>query len=150
MLEHTDFYTLRLSQFAAADDIVSLSDWEYLGRLWIGEAIGFNEWLQLEADPDRTRAVALELGRLPAGVEAAILARLRLPIRAGMSDDEVRRQFGEPAMIERFVQDRHTLCYELSEPAPYALTFTIHHTAGLTYITLVAHDEEMRKGPDYE
>src|SRR3954447_21497271 len=52
MIPHTKFGQLRLKQFLPDADIAELEDWEYEERVWVGEAVGFSEWLRPVEDPE--------------------------------------------------------------------------------------------------
>jgi hypothetical protein len=84
-MRHDAFGQLRLADFVRPDDLVPLRNWEYLERIWVGEAWGFTAWLRLESDPEVTRSVELALPALPASTAKTMLAALGLPLRYGMS-----------------------------------------------------------------
>jgi len=52
MITHSDFKKLRLNQFFSDLEPTKLENWEFMGNIWVGEAIGFSEWLCLEQTPN--------------------------------------------------------------------------------------------------
>jgi hypothetical protein len=105
-IAHDAFAQLRLADYAPADVIVQLDNWEYLDRRWLGEAWDFTEWLRPESDPDRLRSIALDLQALPGSVATAVLTTIQLPLRPGMSIEEITGILGEPAGAVSFLSDR--------------------------------------------
>lgn len=96
MISHEEFAVLRLAQFLPAEEIQTLNDWEFLDRIWIGEARGFSEWLRLADEPDVLRSLSLDFDEFPAACTHRVLGTIGLPVRAGMRLDDLRRVLGEP------------------------------------------------------
>ncbi len=96
MISHAHFAKLRLAQFWPAGEIVELDKWEFMDRIWLGEAVGFSEWLRLEDDPETLRSLAIALNEFPAHAAAEVLRTIDLPVRAGMNFEELREALGEP------------------------------------------------------
>jgi hypothetical protein len=137
-----EFATLRLSQFVPAKLVRGLEDWEYVERLWVGEATGFTEWLRLADDPEVLRSMALDLAGLERGTVDAVLKRLGLVLHPAMTRDEVTSTLGEPASVQVFpgAKDRETLTYPAPPSAGYGLSCTVQRTAGLTYLVIMRGD----------
>jgi hypothetical protein len=52
LIPHDQFGRLRLIDFMPdAAEVVELEDWEYLDRLWLGEATGFTDGCDLLKTP---------------------------------------------------------------------------------------------------
>jgi hypothetical protein len=136
------FGRLRLSQFVAAKRIRPLEDWDFMERIWVGEAAGFSEWLRLADDPEVLRSLALDLANLEGDAVAAVLERLGLPLRHAMTRDEVVRILGEPTKVESFprAKDRETLIYAPTPSGRYHLSCTVQQAAGLTYLVVMRDD----------
>ena len=66
MIDYDSFGRLRLADFVAARRVRRLRDWELEGRVWVGEAVGFSEWLRLSDDPRVLRAATIDFQSLPA------------------------------------------------------------------------------------
>src|SRR6516165_5206795 len=60
------------------NDITELEDWEFMDRVWVGEAIGFTEWLRLQDDPKVLRSISLHLAELPKSVAEAVFQTIGL------------------------------------------------------------------------
>ena len=135
-IPHDAFGRLRLADFIAAEHLEQLRGWEYLERCWVGEASGFTEWLRLESAPEVTRSVAIDLVALPEPTTQSMIDALRLPLRAGLDQQEITGVFGEPTGSERFVQDRVTLVFRIGAAEPYELSCTVHEEQGLIYLTM--------------
>lgn len=134
--------TLRLSDFVPAKLIRELQDWEFMDRLWVGEATGFTEWLRLADDPEVLRSMALDLVGLESGTVDAILKRLGLPLHPAMTRDQLKSTLGEPASVKVFpgAKERETLTYPAPPSGGYRLSCTVQKTAGLTYLVVMRGD----------
>lgn len=147
-LSWEDFGRSRLSEFVRATDVDTLAGWEFLDRHWLGEAVGFTEWLRLEADPDVLRAVSLDLPALGDEVAERILSRLGSTLRPGMTRPEVESMLGPPTEAQVFpaAKDRVTLTYPAQGDEDYHLECTIHEARGLVYLVVLRGDWD-RVGP---
>ena len=66
LIPYTVFGRLRLADFLPTSaEVETLTDWEYMDDVWVGDAFGFTEFLRLDEDPDVDRSVALDLAELP-------------------------------------------------------------------------------------
>src|SRR6185436_3789186 len=95
LVPYPGFAGLRLRPLLAKEpalqqELRALQDWEFMGSTWIGEALGFTEFLIHPSCPGELGSVALELGALPPQVAAAALEALQLPLQAGMSTQEIK------------------------------------------------------------
>ncbi len=139
MLTYDDFGRLRLRDFVDdADQIAVLEDWEYMDDLWIGEALGFTEFLRLDEDPLVLRAVSLHFEMLPEAAAERLLGVLRLPLRRGMVGDEVVGALGEPAEVLAFGPDRRAYWFRCGAEDMYEVCCTVEEEGGLTYVTIMA------------
>jgi hypothetical protein len=142
MIPHDQFGTLRLAHFFHDAQIENLRDWEFMEHLWVGEAIGFSEWLRLEDEPDVLRALAIDFGEFPDSVGEQVLRTIDLPIRGGMTFEDLRTILGEPHETHRFVADRVTYEFLSQEPHPYEVSCTVLNEGGLVYLVImVPHGE---------
>ncbi|MGV9806208.1 hypothetical protein [Micromonospora chersina] len=135
-IPHDAFGRLRLADFMAAEHLEQLRGWEYLERCWVGEAWGFTEWLRLESAPEVTRSVAIGLVALPESTVQNMTGALRLPLRAGLNQQEITGVLGEPTGTERFVPDRVTLVFRIGAAECYELSCTVHEEQGLIHLTM--------------
>ena len=58
MISHAQFGKLRLARFCPDAAIVELDEWEFMDQVWVGESIGFSEWLRLKSEPETLRSLA--------------------------------------------------------------------------------------------
>ena len=136
MLTHKEFEKLRLSQFVHPSEIVELADWEFLDREWIGEAIGFTEWLRPQSSPHQLGSIALDLEALPAEVIETCLSCIGLPLRRHMTFAQIVSLFGEPLRTLSFVVDRDTYEFRIGVPDVYDLSCTVLGDGGLSYLVV--------------
>ena len=136
MIPYERFGKLRLGRFLPVEDIVRLDNWEFMDNLWVGEAVGFSEWLRLKDDPDILRSIAIDFAKFPPQA-AAVLSEIGLPVRAGMELEHLRRLFGEPINQHRFVEDRVTFEFLTDEPHPYRVSCTLLDSGALIYLVVM-------------
>lgn len=137
MIPYSDFARLRLSAFVPEAEIAQLENWEFENHLWIGEAIGFSEWLRLASDPNTLRSLAIELAELSEPVVKSVLQRLKLPVRRGMSLNELDQLLGKRVVEYRFVSDRISCDYFTPEPHRYRISCTVMNNGGLSYLVVM-------------
>ncbi len=138
-----EFAKLRLSQFIPAAEIRALRDWEFMNLRWVGEAVGFTEWLRRKDDPKVLRSIALDLDALDASVVDTVLECLKLPLRAGMTRKRLVRLLGEPTnvLVLPKAGDRETLIYDAARSAgSYRLSCTAKKVGGLAYLVVMRGD----------
>jgi len=134
MISHDAFAALRLGPFRSDAEVEELEDWEYEGRIWVGESIGFSEWLCLEQTPDRLGSITLDFNEFPEEAAPRVLEALELPLRPGMTFEEIKEILGEPARTLRFGSSRLTYEFNTPAPEPYQISCTVHNENGLIYL----------------
>ena len=134
MIEKTAFESLRMRQFVAGD-IVSLEDWEFSERIWVGEAIEFSEWLRPNDDRDRLGALSLDLTTFPAA--DAVLKTLQLPLKHGQSRSDVQDLLGMPTNMTTWAPDRIEAEFKYPDDDPYCISCTFTDSDGLIYLTIM-------------
>src|SRR3954451_18674790 len=137
MLSYARFGVLRLAQFRPDTEITELAHWEFMDALWVGEAVGFSEWLRLESEPDVLRSLAIDFSEFPQAAASAVLRAIELPIRAGMRLEELRAALGEPLEEERFVKDRVSYRFRAAGSPRYEVSCTVLNEGGLTYLVVM-------------
>jgi len=140
MISHARFGKLRLGQFRPDAKIAELDNWEFMDHVWVGEAVGFSEWLWLEDKPDTLRSLAIDFSEFPEQAAAEVLRTIDLPVRAGMTVEELRELWGEPAKELRFVRVKDRVTYQFVLPGPprYDVSCTVLNEGGLTYLVVMA------------
>jgi hypothetical protein len=136
MIPYDDFGRLRLADFLPGADLAQLEGWEFLDHMWLGEALGFSEWLRLEDDPDVLRSLAINFSEFPPRAGEAVLQAVQLPVRAGMSLRELDGLLGPRIGEHRFVADRVSCDYFTPEPHRYRISCTALTDGGLTYLVV--------------
>ena len=137
MISHDQFGKLRLSQFRPDAKITELAGWEFMDAVWVGEAVGFSEWLRLEEEPGQLRSLAIDFGEFPPAATSAVLRAIDLSIRPGMSPDELRAVLGKPSEEHRFVPDRVSYEFVVAGPQWYNVSCTVLNEGGLTYLVVM-------------
>lgn len=137
---YAEFRRLRLSDFVGLESVALVADWEYMDRVWVGEAVGFSEWLCLETNPSVLGSMAVDFDGLDSSVVQRILERLGLPLCAGMGADAIARLLGEPCAERVFGPDRSTFEYLVGADDRYTLSCTVKKDGGLVYCTLISHE----------
>lgn len=123
------------------NEIEEVDGWEFMGKVWLGEAYGFTEWLRLREDPDVLRSVSLDLVDLDTEVADRILERLQLPLEYGMETDEVNEVLGEPTGQSQFVPNRITYEYVVGDRERYYVSATMDRQEGLVYLVVMTKEE---------
>ncbi|MGD9589001.1 MAG: hypothetical protein AB7Q37_01955 [Pyrinomonadaceae bacterium] len=136
MISHAKFGTLRLAQFRSEAEIAELSNWEFMDAEWVGEAIGFSEWLCLASDAEVLRSLALDFAEFPETAAASVLKTIGLSVKAGMSFQELQHILGEPVDQNRFGGDRATYEFHVAGPPSYNLSCTVLNDGGLSYLVV--------------
>ncbi len=142
MTSHERFGQLRLAQFVPDAEIVELEDWEYDDRLWVGEAVGFSEWLRLVEHPKVLRSLAIDFAQFPGSAAADVFSAIALPVRPGMSLGKLRSILGEPVEDFRFVPDRVTYEFLTAGPEPYRVSCTVLNDGGLSHLVIIPQISE--------
>ena len=135
MLPHVKFAALRLSSFVPQEEISPLDNWEFLDRLWVGEAVGFSEWLRDKGSPTALGSLSLDL-ELSEQTWDAVLVKIGLPLKKGMPLSEVEAVLGTPREVQAFVGDRKSYNFRVGAPEAYDVSCTIHDRAGLIYLVV--------------
>jgi hypothetical protein len=138
MISHARFGKLRLAHFRPDAEIAELDNWEFMGHKWIGEAVGFSEWLRLEDEPKTLRSLAIDFSEFPEEAAANVLRTIDLPVRAEMKLNEICELLGEPVKEHRFVKDRVSYEFIVPRPPRYNVSCTVLNQGGLTYLVVMA------------
>lgn len=138
MISQARFGSLRLVQFLPDVEIADLENWEFMDQLWLGEAIGFSEWLRLEIEPEVLRSLAIDFTDFPQQAAANVLRMIELPVERGMKFAELSQLLGEPVKEFRFAKDRVTYEFIVPGPPKYDVSCTVLNDGGLTYLAIMA------------
>lgn len=139
MLAFDQFARLRLRSFLPATAVVDdLQDWEFIDDVWVGEGIGFTQFLRLDDDPDTLRSVSLDLEDLPDSVAQAVFDRIDLPLRFGMGMAETIHRLGLPSDTVS-VGAETTLGFYVEADVPYDVSCIFDPDEGLVFVSVVTH-----------
>lgn len=137
-IAHASFEQLRLRDFI--EDCSVIEDWEFMEDSWMGEAIGFTEFLSPTSQPSQTMSISVDLENLDAEITWQLFERLGLELEKGLTEEEIREDFGNDFIRESFREDRTTLVYLIgSSEREYYASFTIDNKAGMVYFTMMNH-----------
>jgi hypothetical protein len=144
LIPYNEFARLRMKQFAPAGTEVYETDscsWEWMGGLWLNEGIcGFTSLSRHEDCPDETGGLEVGFRDLsPSGV-LAIFDAIHLPLRPGMTLEEVKSILGEPEQTHVFVADRKSHDFTVGSQYPYHVSATIQASDGLVHVTVIRKD----------
>jgi hypothetical protein len=138
MLTHEEFARLRLSEFISNEHIHPVTDFEFLDRLWLGETVGFSEWLRPQERQDVLESLSLDFDDLPADVIERVLAKIQLPLRKGMVLDEIVSLLGARYETHTFVDDRKVFEFRVGTPDAYDVSCVVLNDGGLIYVVVTA------------
>lgn len=144
MISYSRFGQLRLAQFRPDADIADLDNWEFMDHVWVGEAVGFSEWLRLEVKPETLRSLAIDFAEFPEQAAEDVLQAIDLRVRAGMKLDELTDLLGKPVKQHRFVKDRVSYDFEVIGPPEYNISCTVLSNGGLKYLVVMPPLPETR------
>jgi len=134
LISYKRFGELRLADFLPAKRIRLVEDWEFEGRVWVGEAAGFSEWLRLSDDPEVLRALTIDFETFPVRTAARVLAEVGLTVRKGMTLAKLEAVLGSIRESSRFAADRETYEFRTKGRQPYEVSCTVLDEGGLTYL----------------
>lgn len=139
MIPFREFAALRLTHFARpGEEVVRLEEWEFQDEVWVGEALGLTQFLRRRAEPATLRSIGLDLDALPDALTQDLLDTLDLPLRFGMSEDEVRARMGCPCGAVSFAGSS-SLEFEVPvDDGTYTVSCTVDPEDGLVYLDVAA------------
>ncbi len=127
------FSDMRMSHYVPQTDIKSLKNWEFLGREWIGEAVGFSEWLYSPDAPSMLEIMGIDISAFP-GVESLLL-KLEIVFPA-LNKVGVGILLGSPSASKVWPSGRQTLLYWHPDREPYAIECAFDGE-DLVFITII-------------
>lgn len=133
MLSYRDFSCMRLSDFVR--DPAPLDDWEFMGRLWVGEALGFTEWLCPAEKPTELGSLSVDLVAFEHWED--VLRRLQLPLKKGMRLTDVQQVLGRPTRRIEWEPTRFDAEFIYPPSQPYWISCTFRDADGLIYLTIM-------------
>src|SRR5262245_18135594 len=112
-----------------------------MGGFWINEGIpGFTSLSRHEATPDEAGGLEVDSRDLSLSDIVAIFDTIHLPLRPGMTFEEVRSVLWEPGQTHTFVADCKSYDFTVGSQYPYYVSATVHDTDGLIYAAVIRKD----------
>ena len=142
LVPYKQFAKLRMKQFVPKGTKLFEDDGcEWMGGMWIVDQLtAWNGFARPRATPSETGGLEIIFPDMPKDVAAAILNAIRLPLKPGLSLDEVRSVLGEPERTESFVDDRKTYEFAIGTEHPYYLSCTLFNSGGLMGLAVIRKD----------
>ncbi len=135
MISYEEFAALRLKDFVNVP-VTTLEDWEFMDNEWVGEAVGFSEWLRLRSEPTTLRSLALDFDDFPTASATRVMEVLGLGVRAGMTLEQLVQVLGEPLEVVSFVPDRTTYEFATGGASLFNVSCTVRSDTGLAYVVV--------------
>lgn len=144
LIDKISFEKLRLKDFIP--EVQSLSNWEFMEELWIGDALGFTEWLRPMNRDNQTQSISLDLNDLDSEVAWRVFDVLGLELEKGMTKQEVIEEFGNPSRTLSYTKSRQNYEYLIgSGQNEYHLSLTIDENDGLVYVVMINNPSIIEK-----
>ena len=146
LISHLGFGKLRLENFISQNSPVeSLADWEFMDDYWIGEAFGFSEWLRLEVQPGETQSISINLEDFDLDELNKIFNTLKVPLKPGMTYEEIKKILGTPLNTQSFVANRRSYEFIVGNKDEYYVSCTVVDKVGFTYFVMMNHEKTIRE-----
>lgn len=114
---------------------------EWMGGFWICEGMsGFTGVFRHEDTPDEAGGLVIDFRELSPSDIARIFETIHLPLRPGMTLEEVRSVLGEPEKTQLFVADAKSYDFTVGSQYPYHVSANIHDTEGLNCVDVIRKD----------
>ena len=138
MLSYVELASLRLRDFLGPGaQIVEHDGWDWMGQEWWYEGVGFTWFGRLEAAPNETVALELNLEELSNQKAELITGAIGLRLTQGMTLNAVVAELGPSLSLQQYVKDRVTHQFSVGQSDLYRVSATIHTTRGLIHISAV-------------
>ncbi|GAB5553177.1 MAG: hypothetical protein Sapg2KO_27680 [Saprospiraceae bacterium] len=136
LISYKEFEKLRLKQFLPKNEITRVWNFEFMGKLWLGEVYGFTEFLRPLLSPFKTRSISISLEDLPEKTWKNMLAKLKLRFAKNSSLEEIESHLGKPVKIEKFTEDRLSYEFITGEKTKFYISCTLLTNGGLIYLVI--------------
>ena len=137
MIPHVEFGKLRLARFLPNETLTELNNWEVMGKTWVGEALSFSEWLRPVNTPETLGSLAIDFDDFPHEAATKVLQVIDLPVRVGMSAQDLTAILGAPVRTHTFTAGRDTYDFAVSGESEYLVSCTVSADVGLTYLVVL-------------
>jgi hypothetical protein len=121
--------------------VVQRDDWEWRGGIWTNESVGACTGVSRhESMPEEVGGLEIDFRDLPEKDALAFFNALRLPLKPGMTLQEVQGVLGEPKERGDFIEDRKGYGFDVGARYPYEVGCIIRDSAGLVYVSVIRKD----------
>lgn len=141
LIPYENFSKLRLKQFLGKNaDIDDMEDTEWMGGVWISEAIGITGFRRLETTPEEMGGLEIVFSEISEKEALAILDAIRLPLRPSMTFEEVCSVLGEPDKVEALTGEWKNYDYRIGSPYSYCISCSIYNAGGIMGLAVIRSD----------
>ena len=142
LISYDDFGRFDISRFAQPGrGVVQQDGYEWRGGVWTSEAVGACTCVcRHESTPDVVGGLEVDFRDLPERDTLALFGVLHLPLRPGMSLQEVQAVLGEPRERVDFIEDRRGYGFDVGSRYPYEVGCIIRDSVGLIYVSVIRKD----------
>ena len=146
LLDHHAFGKIRFVDFFPhEEEMEKLVAFDFMDDHWIGEAIGFTQFLRLRNDPEVTRSISLSLEDIPESTTHDILLKLKIPLKRSVNIQYIMSILGQPKNELQFQKDRKDYEFILGDEYPYYISCTVHQNRGLIYLVIMNHEKTLKE-----
>ena len=142
LIPYEEFARFNIRPFAQSGrGVVQQADYEWMGGLWANESVGACTGVcRHESAPDEVGGLEIDFRDLPEKDTLAIFDALHLPLRPGMTLQEVQAVLGEPQERVDYIEDRRGYGFEVGSQYPYEVRCIIRDSVGLVYVSVIRKD----------
>ena len=142
LISYDEFGRFDIRPFAQeGKGVIQQDGYQWRGGVWTNEAVGACTCVcRHESMPDVVGGLEIDFRDLPVKDTLAILDALHLPLRPGMTLQEVQAVLGEPKEQVDFVEDRRGYGFDVGSRHRYEVDCIIRDSVGLTYVSVIRKD----------
>jgi hypothetical protein len=142
LISYEEFGKFDIRPFAKNDvGVVEQNGVEWRGGIWTSESVGACTCIcRHESMPDVVGGLEIDFSDLSETDTLTFFNALRLPLRPGMSLQEVQAVLGEPKERVDFIEDRRGYGFYVGSHNPYEVGCIIRDSVGLVYVSVIRKD----------
>lgn len=142
IIDYERFGRFDVRPFAQAGrGVIQQGDYEWRGGIWTNEWIGACTGVSRhESMPDEVGGLEIDFRELPERDVMAIFDAIQLPLKPGMTLQEVKVVLGEPFESVDFIEDRKGYGFNVGSRFAYEVGCIIRDSIGLTYVSVIRKD----------
>jgi hypothetical protein len=146
LIDYDEFGRFDIGRFAQPGrGVIHQDDITWRGGVWACDAVGAATCVFLhESMPDVVGGLEIDFRDLSERDTLAFFDALHLPLRPGMSLQQVQTVLGEPTQRVDFIEDRRGYGFEVGSRYPYEVGCIIRDSVGLIYVSVIRKDAQRR------